>query len=105
MGVGRRISGPLRDYFNQHFEMVKEEVRRSGAAPPVPAGDAPASDTAAWERVSDLENALAELSVHQIRVIARLTDEVGALGDRVADLERIVAQLADVVGAAFTREA
>jgi len=99
-GVGRRLTGPLRDYFNQHFEMVKDEVRTTAAS----GGAATSADTAAWERVAELENALAELSVHQTHAIGRLSDEVAALGERVADLERIVAQVADVVAAAFTRE-
>ena len=42
---------------------------------------------------------LAEQSVHQARVLARLTEEVVELSARIEDLERVVRQLAAVVAA------
>ncbi|MEI2655554.1 MAG: hypothetical protein V9G12_26030 [Microthrixaceae bacterium] len=32
MGILRRVGTPIRQYFNGHFEMVKDEVRRSSTA-------------------------------------------------------------------------
>ena len=98
--VARAATAPVRRYVNEHFEMVKDEVRRVGATQ-VAAAPAPVEVdvSASWVGVVELENAIAELSLYQGRLIARLTDEVSDLTDRVADLERIVTQLADVVAA------
>ena len=99
--AARTVTSPFRGYLNQHFEQVKDEVRRVGAnvvaamPPPV---DIDVSST--WVGVVELENAIAELSLYQGRLVSRLTDEVAELNGRIADLERIVAQLADVVGEA-----
>jgi hypothetical protein len=89
-------TAPVRNYINNHFEMVKQEVRASGSAPA--AGDG-GEATDAWTRVAELENVLAEQSVHQARVLARLTEEVVELSARIEDLERVVRQLAAVVAA------
>ena len=89
-------TAPVRNYINNHFEMVKQEVRASGGAPAA-AGGGEATD--AWARVAELENVLAEQSVHQAHVLARLTEEVVELSARIEDLERVVRQLAAVVAA------
>jgi uncharacterized coiled-coil protein SlyX len=70
--------------------MVKEEVRRVGAG----RSAAPTDD--AWVRVAELESLLAEQSVHQARVMARVADEIAALSERVGDLEHVVRALAAV---------
>ena len=62
-------TAPVRNYINNHFEMVKQEVRASGGAPAAAGGG---ESTDAWARVAELENVLAEQSVHQARVLARL---------------------------------
>jgi hypothetical protein len=97
--AARSATAPVRNYLNNHFEMVKEEVRAAGATNAGTAGTAaPAADGGeAWARVAELENLLAEQSVHQARVLARLTEEVVELTARVGDLERIVRQLAVAV--------
>lgn len=90
--AARAATAPLRDYLNQHFEMVKEEIRT--ASPPAPVA---AADDAAWTRLAELESVLAEQSVYQARVLARLGDDVADLGRRIGDLERVVHQLTELV--------
>lgn len=89
--AARSATAPIRGYLNDHFEMVKQEVRES--AQHAEAG----TDGAAWQRLAELESLLAEQAQHQARVVSRLGDEVAALTDRIADLERVVRQLAAVV--------
>lgn len=92
--VARSATAPVRGYLNDHFEMVKEEVRRAGTtAPEHPAG----TTDDAWTRVAELENLLAEQSVHQARVMARVGDELAALTDRVAELEQLVRTLTELL--------
>ncbi len=92
--AARSVTAPVRGYLNDHFEMVKEEVRRTGAkAPEHPAG----TTDEAWARVAELENLLAEQSVHQARVMARVGDEMASLTDRVAELERLVRTLTELL--------
>ena len=100
--AAKAATSPVRGYLNDHFEMVKDEVRRVGetsAHAPAPA-PVEVDLSASWVGVVEMENAIAELSLYQGRLIARLTDEVSVMSERVADLERIVAQLAEVVTAA-----
>lgn len=82
--------------------MVKDEVRRTSAIAPSPlsvAVPAVVDESAAWVRVAELENTIAELSLYQTRVMTRMTDEVAELNVRIDELERIVRQLAAVVAA------
>ena len=104
--AARTATSPVRDYINNHFEMVKQEVRAAGAA-------SRGADTSvsvagdgddAWARVAELENVLAEQSVHQARVLARLTEEVVELSSRIDDLERVVRQLAVAVAVPVPEE-
>ena len=98
----RSATAPVRNYLNNHFEMVKEEVRTSAIHPGAnqAVGGAPAAaDADAWSRVAELENLLAEHGVHQARVLARLSEDVVELSARIEDLERVVRQLAAVVAA------
>ena len=89
-GFARSASAPVRGFFNQHFEMVKDEVRRHGFEP-------------GWARVAqlvhELEATIAETSLHQTRAVVQMRDEMAGLHDRIAELERLVARLADVVAA------
>jgi hypothetical protein len=91
--VARSATSPVRDYINNHFEMVKDEVRQSGAATGALTADGSA-DGSAWGRLSELESMLAEHSIHQARVLARLSEEVAELAARIDDLERVVRQIA-----------
>lgn len=94
--AARATTAPVRNFFNQHFEMVKDEVRRNASASPAAAGG---GDAAAWQRVAELENNLAEQSLYQARVLSRLGTEVAELGGRIDELERLVRQLADLAAA------
>lgn len=95
--AARSVTAPVRGYLNDHFEMVKEEIRRTGAAPASqPASDAGTTDDA-WARVAELENLLAEQAVHQARVMARVGDEVAALTDQVAELEALLRTVIEIV--------
>ena len=93
--VARAATAPVRGYLNNHFEMVKDEVRRAR-----PTVDVDMS--AAWDTLVELENAIAELSLYQARILTRVSDEVTDLTGRIDDLERVVRQLADVVAASTT---
>lgn len=97
--AARSVTAPVRGYLNDHFEMVKEEVRRVGATPAT--GTVPAAGTTdeAWARVAELENLMAEQAVHQARVMARVGDELAALTDRVAELESLLRTVVDIVAA------
>jgi hypothetical protein len=88
--AARAATSPMRNYINQHFEMVKDEIRHHQ---PV------VNETAAWERVAELENTVSEMSLHQAQLLARLRDQMGDLDARLARLETLVERLADVVGA------
>ena len=90
--VARAATSPVRNDLNQHFEQVKSEIRNQGSSGGL-GGDG------AWDRVAELENTLAELSLHHAQLLARLTDRVDAATDRIAELERLVERLADVVAA------
>lgn len=70
-GAARRATAPLRQFFNQHFEMVKTEVR----------------------------SAAADEGEHTRQAVAELGQAVGELSAQVAELERTVNRLADVVAA------
>lgn len=93
--AARSATAPVRGYLNDHFEMVKEEIRRVGATPGTATAGATTDD--AWARVAELENLLAEQSVHQARVLSRVADEVAALTDRVGELEDVVRSLAGLL--------
>ena len=91
----RAATAPMRGYFNNHFEMLKHEVHEHN-----PSGGA--GDPAAWDRVAQLENTIAELSLYQGRLLTRMSDNVSDLASRVDDLERVVRQLAAVIDESTT---
>jgi predicted GTPase len=90
--AARAATSPVRNYLNQHFEQVKDEIRNQRPVVEIDQDEA-------WDRVADLENTLAEISLHHAQVLAKLTDQVAATNTRVAELERLVERLADVVAA------
>lgn len=92
--VVRAVTAPVRGYFNGQFEYVKDEVRA------IPASLRSDDGVEAWERLAELENLLAEQSVHTARTLAQMSDAIATCADRVADLERVVRQLALVVAPA-----
>lgn len=90
--AARAATSPVRNYVNQHFEQVKDEIRNQRPVVDIDQGEA-------WDRVADLENTLAEISLHHARVLATLSDRVEDTNVRIAELERLVERLADVVAA------
>jgi BMFP domain-containing protein YqiC len=94
--VARGATSPLRDFFNQHFEMVKAEIRSV---------DAGAELQALHAVIADLEADVVEQSLYQGRVLARLRSDVEALDNRIAELERLIGRLTDVVAAAMLDDA
>lgn len=90
--VARAATAPVRNYLNDHFEMVKDEVRQSAATVSV-------DESGAWRHLSELESSIAELSLYQARVVGRLSDDVSDLVGRIDELERVVSQLAAVIAA------
>ena len=87
--VARAATAPVRNFFNQHFEMVKHEVRTH-------TGD----QVHLANLIHELESTVAETSLHQARTIARLRDDSAALQARVVELERVIERLTEVVAAA-----
>ena len=94
--VARGATSPFRNFFNQHFEMVKAEIR---------AADGSNLPTALPAMIADLEADLVEQSLHHARVLTRLRSEVEALDSRIAELERLIGRLTDVVAAAMLDDA
>ena len=94
--AARATTAPVRNFFNDHFEMVKDEVRRNARTTGSGGGG---GDAKSWQRVAELENNLAEQSLYQARVLNRLSDDVADLAGRIEDLERVVRQLAEVAAA------
>ncbi len=90
--AARAATAPVRNYLNDHFEMVKAEVRDHRPVVDIDQGGA-------WERVGELENTLSEMSLHQAQMLARVRDQMRDLDVRLANLESLVERLADVVGA------
>lgn len=86
--AARSATAPVRGYLNDHFEMVKQEVRQNASVTAGEAGSSP--------RLAELESLLAEQSLHHAQVLARVGDEVAALSNRIAELEAVVRQLAIV---------
>lgn len=90
--VARVTTAPVRNYINNHFEMVKQEVR---------------SQVADGGRIADLvyelEAAMAEANVHHARTIARLQEETRELTARIGELERVIERLTAVVAASLDR--
>lgn len=85
--AARGATSPLRTFFNDHFEMVKDEVRTNNLGPELRA------------MVTDIESALVEHSLHQARAMSRVATDLEHLDARIAELERVVGRLADVVAA------
>ena len=87
--VAARRHAPVRNYFNHHFEMVKDEVRTQ-------AGDR----VYLANLIHELEASVTETSLHQARTIARLREESVVLSERIGELERMIERLTEVVAAA-----
>lgn len=96
--AARSTTAPLRDFFNNHFEMVKHEVRTASAAES--RTDARVDELRAV--VADLEAGLVEQSLHQARALVATQETLERLEARIDALQRSVDRLADVVAASVT---
>ena len=90
-------TSPVRSYINNHFEMVKQEVRQHNPVIDI-------DSAGPWQRVAELENSLAETSLYQAKLLARLSDDISQLSARINDLERVVRQLAAIAAASSSTE-
>lgn len=86
--VARSVAAPARNYFNSHFEMTKDEIRRAVAR-----GAAESSH----HSLDELANVVAETQLFQSKIIGELRQETASLGNRIGELEAVVAQLTAVV--------
>jgi hypothetical protein len=93
--AARSSTSPFRNYFNQHFEMVKEEIRANGAQTGLD-----------WLEplFTDLEAGLVEQSLHHARALARVRDDLERLEDRLEGLEQAVRRLTEVLAASLVDE-
>ena len=87
--VLRRVSAPFRNYFNEHFEATKHEIR-TNAGQHAPAADAVATGGTGLE---SLANSVAEVGIHQGRLLAATRNEVADLADQIGSLELAVLEL------------
>lgn len=83
----RGVTAPFRDYLNNHFEMVKTEVRERTVVVEQPEFAL---------RLAELETTVSESVLHETRVLAQLRDETSDLAKRVEELERLVERLVDI---------
>lgn len=88
--AARATTAPVRDFFNRHFEMVKDEVRAAGAN---------SQGGSLHETLADLESDLLETTLHQARLTAGLRQEIEQLTSQIESLERTVDRLSEVLAA------
>lgn len=86
------------NYFNNHFEMTKDEVRRSVATAAVPAG-AIEAQMQTGRHLAELSNVVAETQLYQSKLIGDLRREVAALRAEVEQLGSTSSELAAVLTA------
>lgn len=102
-GLVRSISSPIRNFINQHFEAVKDEVRAQSARViesfdgRAANGDGTAQLDEAWRTVGQLENSMLEAMLHQSVTINKLSATCEQLGERIESLERSVNRVAAVL--------
>ncbi len=93
--VARSTAAPLRNYFNNHFEMTKDEVRRAVAD----AGVAADERAQSGRHLAELSNVVAETQLYQSRLISELRREIAALRSEVGAMAATSAELAAVLAA------
>jgi hypothetical protein len=93
--AARATVGPVRNYFNNHFEMTKQEVRRAVAEPGVAALDYAQSGG----HLAELSNVVAETQLYQSKMISELRREIAALRSDLAEMSATSAELAAVLTA------
>jgi hypothetical protein len=93
--AARATAAPLRNYFNNHFEMTKEEVRRAVGE----SGVAALEHAQTGRHLAELSNVIAETQLYQSRLISELRREVAALRDELGQMSSTSAELAAVLAA------
>jgi ribosomal protein L29 len=93
--AARATVGPVRNYFNNHFEMTKQEVRRAA----VESGVATLDDARSGGELAELSNVVAETQLYQSKMISELRREIAALRSEIAEMSATSAELAAVLGA------
>ncbi|MAT07123.1 MAG: hypothetical protein CL424_18980 [Acidimicrobiaceae bacterium] len=96
--AARSATAPFRNFFNDHFEMVKHEVRTANAA------GSHSDDRSEALRlvVADLEAGLVEQSLHHARALVAAQESLEQLSARIDELQRAVDRLGDVVAASVS---
>ena len=93
--AARATAGPVRNYFNNHFEMTKQEVRRAVAD----SGVAALEHAQTGRHLAELSNVVAETQLYQSKMISELRREVAALRSDLAEMAATSAELAAVLAA------
>jgi signal-transduction protein with cAMP-binding, CBS, and nucleotidyltransferase domain len=93
--AARATAAPLRNYFNNHFEMTKQEVRRVVAD----SGVAALEHAQTGRHLAELSNVVAETQLYQSKLISELRREVAALREELAQVSSTSAELAAVLTA------
>ncbi len=96
--AARSTAAPLLNYFNNHFEMTKDEIRRSAAAAVVPDAALDAQ-MQTGRHLAELSNVVAETQLYQSKLIGDLRREIAALRAEVEQLGSTSSELAAVLTA------
>lgn len=91
--AARTAGSPFRNFFNAHFEMTKEEIRRSTEHL------ATSAEVQRDGGVAELANVVAETQLHQARIIAELRREVGELRRQVEEMTAVSREVGAVLAA------
>ena len=93
--AARATVGPVRNYFNNHFEMTKQEVRRVAAE----SGIAALDQARSGGQLAELSNVVAETQLYQSKMISELRREIAALRSDLAEMSATSAELSAVLAA------
>ena len=93
--VARATVGPVRNYFNNHFEMTKQEVRLAVAE----SGAAALDYAQSGGQLGELSNVVAETQLYHSKMISELRREIAALRSELAEMSATSAELAAVLAA------
>ena len=95
ISAARATTAPVRNYFNNHFEMTKEEVRRAVADSGVDALE----HAQTGRHLAELSNVVAETQLYQSKLISELRREVAALRGELEQMSSASAEFAAVLAA------
>lgn len=91
--VARSVGSPFRNFFNSHFEMTKEEIRRSTEHL------AKSGEVQQDTNIAELANVVAETQLHQARIIGELRREVADLRRQVDEMTTATRETTAVLAA------